>query len=854
MNIPNLLFEKHPHPIIAYDVESLEILKVNQCACITYEYTEEEFLAGTIQLICPEEDEEILRKNLDLEAQNKIMDRGTVEHVTNNGDRIKVNITTQSIEDEGRTTRIMSIRDVTHFTEMQDQLKRKRERLEKAQKLGDLGWWELDPQSGKVTWSQKVYDMLGLDHEDIDVETDFRKYVHPDDEQDLEQAKKKIRNSDNHVEYLIRLKHANGEYLHMKCRAEAVRTDGGDIELIRGVAQDSTDEQEHILAAEKAKLKLQKQKDFSDILIHNLPDIFMLMDEDGNVVEHNNQMEKITGYSTEEIDGKYAVDFFADAEKPLLEKRLKEAFSKGHTSTKGTLVTNDGQRIPHKLNGIRFNFDNATYVAGIGVDISKRIKYEKKLETKSDRLQRAKQIAQIGSFAWNVKEDEIDWSEQAHKIYGTDEETIDRLSIEDFLEFIHPGDKQRVLDLINKILSGDGFYELEHRICTPDGAEKYVKQRGQVEYDGYDNAEFVFGTVQDITEEHKQKQKIRRNEQLFESLFKDAPVAMVLGDTDENVLMANKSFEELFGYSEQVLKENNLFDLLEPENPEKHPRETYQEVLNEGGQIYYTGKRRTKSGEIKEVSIGVVPVVIDGNPIAVFGIYMDITKLKQTERDLKESLEQKEVLLSEIHHRVKNNLAIISGLLEMESYNWEEENGKVVKAFRNSQLRIQSIAKIHEMLYQSNDLANLKFSTYLREFVELILQTQAHDTESLEVDIHCDEHIKMNVNQAMPTALIINELITNALEHAYTDSDRPKLLVSFKEETANNLSLTVKDNGDGLPQKYDEHPSDSLGMTIVNQLVKQLDADFEVHQNGGTSYSLQFKKGDVSGSSSNYFV
>lgn len=111
----------------------------------------------------------------------------------------------------------------------------------------------------------------------------------------------------------------------------------------------------------------------------------------------------------------------------------------------------------------------------------------------------------------------------------------------------------------------------------------------------------------------------------------------------------------------------------------------------------------------------------------------------------------------------------------------------------------------------------------------------------------------MNVNQAMPTALIINELITNAVEHAFTDIDNPKLTVALKEE-GEQLKLSITENGNGIPKNLEDHPSDSLGMTIVEQLVKQLNANFHISQNGGTSYNLSFKKGEVSGSSSNYFV
>ncbi|WP_440999167.1 histidine kinase dimerization/phosphoacceptor domain -containing protein [Fodinibius sp. SL11] len=214
--------------------------------------------------------------------------------------------------------------------------------------------------------------------------------------------------------------------------------------------------------------------------------------------------------------------------------------------------------------------------------------------------------------------------------------------------------------------------------------------------------------------------------------------------------------------------------------------------------------------------------------------------------NIKENLREKETLLAEIHHRVKNNLAVISGLLQLESSNVENEHTEQI--LKNSQLRIQSMATVHEMLYKAHDFNNLSFNDFIKKMVASIhdIYKSAYSELSVEVDV---KDIDLNVNQAVPFGLMVNELVTNAFKHAYPDGGSGVVAISFFEEEG-NVVLTVEDEGMGLDSDFSLEESESLGFSLIKILSQQIDADVTVESKNGTKVTVVFEKKDKKGSSS----
>jgi PAS domain S-box-containing protein len=293
------------------------------------------------------------------------------------------------------------------------------------------------------------------------------------------------------------------------------------------------------------------------------------------------------------------------------------------------------------------------------------------------------------------------------------------------------------------------------------------------------------------------------------------------------LMMLNSQEEELLGKSVGNIfkdeKENVLFD--DSGNPEK--------TVIQGAELLIDGK--------KELPVNVSKGILRNRQGTVEGyviVASDISSEKEAQQKIKQSLKEKEVLLAEIHHRVKNNLAVISGLLQMQI--WEAENKPVVSALQQSQLRVQSIALVHENLYQSESLSYIEFDKYIHDLLQVISDTYIN--EESEIEIVTDlENIVLNINQAIPCSLLINELVINALKYAFDVGEKGAIEVSIRD-FENQITLRVKDNGRGFEEGEDQ---DSRGIPLIDTLAKQLKGDVEFKNNEGAEITVTFEVEEI---------
>ncbi len=223
----------------------------------------------------------------------------------------------------------------------------------------------------------------------------------------------------------------------------------------------------------------------------------------------------------------------------------------------------------------------------------------------------------------------------------------------------------------------------------------------------------------------------------------------------------------------------------------------------------------------------------------IVAVYEDVTDRKEAEEKLKASLEENQLLLKEIHHRVKNNLAIISSLLNLQAGSFKDP--AVINAFRDSQHRIRSMALVHEKLYKSGDLSKIDFAGYIRELGKGI--SQSHEFIGLGTSIKVKaENTWMGINTAIPCGMIINELLTNAFKYAFPPDKEGEVAIRMRliEGEKKYYELVVSDNGVGLPPDIDiQHPS-SFGFQLVHLLIQQLGGEIEVDRKNGTTFRITF--------------
>jgi two-component sensor histidine kinase len=224
------------------------------------------------------------------------------------------------------------------------------------------------------------------------------------------------------------------------------------------------------------------------------------------------------------------------------------------------------------------------------------------------------------------------------------------------------------------------------------------------------------------------------------------------------------------------------------------------------------------------------------------GIVIDITARKHMEEQLEVSLREKEVLLKEIHHRVKNNLQIICSLLGLQSEGIHDPDLR--ELFHESERRIRAMALIHETLYQADDLARFDVAHYLRTLSTQLFRSYGVSDRRIALKIHV-ENLSLALDTAIPCGLVFNELLSNALKHAFLNEQTGEITITFEAIPAGHATLRVQDTGVGFPEGLDFRDTDSLGLQLVCALTKQLQGTIELERNGGTTFTLTFPLPDA---------
>lgn len=252
-----------------------------------------------------------------------------------------------------------------------------------------------------------------------------------------------------------------------------------------------------------------------------------------------------------------------------------------------------------------------------------------------------------------------------------------------------------------------------------------------------------------------------------------------------------------------------------------------------------------KNGEEFWIHVSMAPVQnTEGEYSNWVCVGRDITSRKEHEEELRDSLKEKETLLMEVHHRVKNNLAIVSGMMQLQAF--QEDNEYVKEKLNDSMSRIKTMGSIHELLYQSSSFSRIKIDQNIRQLISNLT-----DTFQLSIDLDIEynlQPIELNINQAIPCSLILNEVVTNIFKHAFKERDTGTLSVNLIDRNE-EIHIEIKDNGRGLPDDFKTASREnSLGLTLINTLTTQLNAEYVYKSvDPGTSFTLSFKKAEVKG-------
>ncbi len=358
---------------------------------------------------------------------------------------------------------------------------------------------------------------------------------------------------------------------------------------------------------------------------------------------------------------------------------------------------------------------------------------------------------------------------------------------------------------------------------------------------------FVLSSVVDITE----RKQAAANQ--FRLAIEAAPTGMILTDQRGGIVLVNAQVDKLFGYDRSELMGQSI-ELLMPERfREKHvnlrtnfSRHPHARPVASSHRLY--GLR--KDGTEMPVEIGLNPLETPEGKFVLSSV-VDITERKRAEEEredllarlqttnveLGSTLKEREVLLQEIHHRVKNNLQVISSLINLQLR--RIENAASRQALQECQTRVQTIALIHEMLYRSKDYSTIRFSEYARSLAANVFRAAGVTTDAISMELEIDD-VSLGVDKAIPCGLILNELIINAVKHAFPNGRQGIIRIELRRVKPGTLVLAVRDNGVGLPTDMDVRKSHSLGMNLVSTLAEQLGTELEIIRGEGTTFQFNF--------------
>ena len=599
------------------------------------------------------------------------------------------------------------------------------------------------------------------------------------------------------------------------------------------------------------KKKNETLKKYS-LFLNNSADILCIIDSKTHlIIDINDDCHKELGYLKEELMHREFIDIIgSDID---FQKSISSWFHcEGEKNEKLT--------IPMKLKNkrgkekwYRCNFtteDNQWYLTARNIH-DKKIAEDrlKALVSKFDRLVQASTDL-IYELDWSTSK--LTWSGRLTEILGYPNSDIN-VNLDWWKEKVHPHDVDELMSEIYNVASGDAItWSSTYRFRTFNGSYKYILNNSHIERDSDGTPKHVIGALSDIT----QIKKAELKQKTLVSKLQHANHLAGLGfweiDLENETIDVEEDMVHILGLSKVPVNPTLKLVLNCLDKTAKHQFLDFIENIKKGNSsIEHEHYIKPPDSNSKYLIHRGELIFENGEPKKILIATQDITERKHKELRISKSLQEKEILLSEVHHRVKNNLAIISGILEMNLFQINDKS--TIDFIKDSQLRIKSMAGIHEKLYQSDSFTHIPFKEYSHELIETIQNSMSSTDFEPEIKTKI-ESTELNLNYAIPCGLILNELITNSWKHAFPNRKTGTITISFYS-VGKKMHLSVEDDGVGLPDGFKYDKASSLGMTLINILSQQLKAQLSIgNTNNGFMCKLTFHQEENRKGASSSFI
>jgi len=465
-------------------------------------------------------------------------------------------------------------------------------------------------------------------------------------------------------------------------------------------------------------------------------------------------------------------------------------------------------------------------------EIGVRKEAEEKLHDSEHKFQQLTENISIAVFTFNMEGKFTYVNPSTTSITGFSEKEL--LSMK-FFDIVHPEHREQVMTRgFNRIKGEEVVQQYDFKIITKQGEIRWIEifnSRTMI-----DGLVVVLGTATDITDRKSADQRIRESEGKYKYLVESIEEGLVIADELENFTFYNEAARKIFGYDDQEMDTMNFQKLVSPDDFNRLKIETDNRLKGQSSKYEIEIIRKDK--EKRLISVTASPLFDKDDYKGSIGIFVDITEIRKAGEKIKSQLHEKEVMLQEIYHRVKNNLQIISSMLKLQASYVDDEY--TIQLFRNCQHRVKSMSLVHEKLYKSSDLTNISFKDYTKSLIKNLFASLNINTNRISYELDIND-VNLDITIAIPCGLIINELITNALKYGFPDDKQGVIKVSMNKIDNGKLNLTVLNNGVDLPEDFDMTNLSSFGMRLVDILIDQLGAELNIERKNGVAFSITFE-------------
>lgn len=590
---------------------------------------------------------------------------------------------------------------------------------------------------------------------------------------------------------------------------------------------------------EKSKRTLKESEEKYRSVFNSAKEAIVLISSDGKIVSCNKGAESMFKLSEQDLLDKSIISLLPNRYIKPIQKIFLD-INKTNISMDSSIfsdlyaIKSDGTEFPIEISIVNWKSDKKLFFTAIIRDITKRKESEKVIRENEKKFRTV--FNEVNDIITLIN---IESDGRAGNFIEVNDVALNKMeySKEEF-KMMSPRDIG-TQDSGNKILIqkllNDGQTTFERVYRTKSGKEIPVEINSHLfELEG---KKVALSVARDITERKIHETQLKESEERYRTLFQFSPDYIVLLDLDGKILEINRTLENILGMDTESLRGKFFYELpiLLPENIPRF-KKNIEKLLSRGHLAPYQSNVKDMDGNEHWIDIYNAVIKKEGSDFAILVIANDITQRKLAEDELKISLTEKELLLKEIHHRVKNNLMIISSLLNIQSSYIKDKEARGI--FKESQNRAKSMALIHERLYQSTDLKKIDMGDYIRTLSNNLFDTYVTNPD--KIHLHLDiEDISVDINTSIPLGLIINELVTNALKHAFPDDSRGNIYISLHLDD-DKIKLEVSDDGIGFPSDIDYKNANSLGMQLINNLSLQIDSELKLISDKGTSFQIIF--------------